>query len=255
MAGTAVGKGAARPTEPDSSGEELDGGAAPQTRCGQDLWVPTGQDAAACLGRAEEMKVRKRSRPVRSKARRMAANVRERKRILDYNQAFNALRLALKHDLSGKRLSKIATLRRAINRIAALSMSLHGAARCGPCAHSECRGRAGGPAQGAKDGRRQLFPLSWGPGYADAAGLQPCPPSPLYAVYPPEPLPPRYESPEEDRSVPSPAYYSGGSPHLGLRAARQQKYADNLRDPLAGPLSWQLGYFQRSGHQQRLPIH
>uniref|UniRef100_H3B005 BHLH domain-containing protein n=1 Tax=Latimeria chalumnae TaxID=7897 RepID=H3B005_LATCH len=68
---------------------------------------------------------KKRTRPVRSKARRIAANVRERKRILDYNQAFNALRLALKHDLNGKRLSKIATLRRAINRISTLSMFLH----------------------------------------------------------------------------------------------------------------------------------
>ncbi|XP_053363990.1 class A basic helix-loop-helix protein 9-like [Clarias gariepinus] len=64
---------------------------------------------------------KKRRRPARSKARRVAANVRERKRILDYNQAFNALRLVLNHDLSGKRLSKIATLRRAIHRISALS--------------------------------------------------------------------------------------------------------------------------------------
>uniref|UniRef100_A0A4W5LQQ0 Basic helix-loop-helix family, member a9 n=1 Tax=Hucho hucho TaxID=62062 RepID=A0A4W5LQQ0_9TELE len=67
---------------------------------------------------------KKRSRPVRSKARRVAANVRERKRILDYNQAFNALRVALNHDLSGKRLSKISTLQRAINRISALSVFL-----------------------------------------------------------------------------------------------------------------------------------
>lgn len=36
--------------------------------------------------------------------------------ILDYNEAFNALRRALRHDLGGKRLSKIATLRRAIHR-------------------------------------------------------------------------------------------------------------------------------------------
>uniref|UniRef100_A0A3B3ZYH5 BHLH domain-containing protein n=1 Tax=Periophthalmus magnuspinnatus TaxID=409849 RepID=A0A3B3ZYH5_9GOBI len=70
---------------------------------------------------AEEGQTKKRNRPVRSKARRMAANVRERKRIMDYNQAFNALRVALNHDLSGKRLSKIATLQKAINRISALS--------------------------------------------------------------------------------------------------------------------------------------
>lgn len=67
---------------------------------------------------------KQRTRPVRSKARRAAANVRERKRILDYNQAFNALRMTLNHDLSGKRLSKIATLQRAINRISALSVFL-----------------------------------------------------------------------------------------------------------------------------------
>uniref|UniRef100_A0A8C0F4U5 Basic helix-loop-helix family member a9 n=1 Tax=Bubo bubo TaxID=30461 RepID=A0A8C0F4U5_BUBBB len=132
-----MGRGTA--PEPDSSEEELEAGAAPQVCYGQGLWVPQGREAAACLGDTKGMKVRKRSRPVRSKARRMAANVRERKRILDYNQAFNALRLALKHDLGGKRLSKIATLRRAINRITALSLSLHGAGCCWPCAHSECQ--------------------------------------------------------------------------------------------------------------------
>ncbi|XP_019400867.1 PREDICTED: LOW QUALITY PROTEIN: class A basic helix-loop-helix protein 9, partial [Crocodylus porosus] len=95
---------------------------------------PHGSEASSCPGDGEEPKGRRRSRPVRSKARRMAANVRERKRILDYNQAFNALRLALKHDLRGKRLSKIATLRRAIHRIAVLSVSLRW-----PCAHAECR--------------------------------------------------------------------------------------------------------------------
>ncbi|XP_025774364.1 class A basic helix-loop-helix protein 9 [Puma concolor] len=84
-------------------------------------------------GEAEEAASgRKRARPVRSKARRMAANVRERKRILDYNEAFNALRRALRHDLGGKRLSKIATLRRAIHRIAALSLVL----RASPAAPS-----------------------------------------------------------------------------------------------------------------------
>uniref|UniRef100_A0A8C3JRA4 Basic helix-loop-helix family member a9 n=1 Tax=Calidris pygmaea TaxID=425635 RepID=A0A8C3JRA4_9CHAR len=167
------------------SEEELEAGAASQECYGQGLWVPQGREAAACLGDTEGMKVRKRSRPVRSKARRMAANVRERKRILDYNQAFNALRLALKHDLGGKRLSKIATLRRAINRITALSLSLHGAGRCWPCAHSECRGRAGVPARepGAKTTHPQL-PRE--PGYAGAAGSQRCPPSSLYTTFSPE---------------------------------------------------------------------
>ncbi|KAF0038717.1 hypothetical protein F2P81_009201 [Scophthalmus maximus] len=86
----------------------------------------------------EEGQTKKRNRPVRSKARRMAANVRERKRIMDYNQAFNALRVALNHDLSGKRLSKIATLQRAINRISALSVFLSSNPPCKPCTHLEC---------------------------------------------------------------------------------------------------------------------
>ncbi|XP_012687777.1 class A basic helix-loop-helix protein 9 [Clupea harengus] len=72
----------------------------------------------------EQSRPKLQNRPVRSKARRAAANVRERKRILDYNGAFNALRLVLNHDLSGKRLSKISTLQRAINRISALSVLL-----------------------------------------------------------------------------------------------------------------------------------
>ena len=84
---------------------------------------------------------KKRSQPVRSKARKVAANVRERQRILDYNQAFNMLRLGLNHDLSGKRLSKITTLRRAINRISALSIFLRShppptAERT--CSHVDC---------------------------------------------------------------------------------------------------------------------
>ncbi|XP_023868375.1 class A basic helix-loop-helix protein 9-like [Salvelinus sp. IW2-2015] len=86
---------------------------------------------------------KKRSRPVRSKARRVAANVRERKRILDYNQAFNALRVALNHNLSGKRLSKISTLQRAINRISALSVFLSSNPPSKPCSHRECHRPAG----------------------------------------------------------------------------------------------------------------
>lgn len=91
----------------------------------------------AC-GNAEEGNARKRNRPVRSKARRMAANIRERKRILDYNQAFNTLRITLNHDLSGKRLSKIATLQRAINRISALSVFLNSNPARNACTHREC---------------------------------------------------------------------------------------------------------------------
>ncbi|XP_076211064.1 class A basic helix-loop-helix protein 9 [Aptenodytes patagonicus] len=252
MSGAVMGKGTA--PEPDSSEEELEAGSTPQACYGQGLWGPQGREAATCLGDAEGMKVRKRSRPVRSKARRMAANVRERKRILDYNQAFNALRLALKHDLGGKRLSKIATLRRAINRITALSLSLHGAGCCWPCAHSECRGRAGVPAQepGVKASRPQL---PWEHGYVGAAGLQRCPPSPLYTGFSPETQLQHYESPKEDRLIPSPAYFSSGTHHPGLRGACQQRYTSSLQDPLARAVPWQLGYCQSWGHQQCLPIH
>lgn len=94
----------------------------------------------------EEGQNKKSNRPVRSKARRMAANVRERKRIMDYNQAFNALRVALNHDLSGKRLSKIATLQRAINHISALSVFLNLNPLNKPCTHRECHRSSVGPA-------------------------------------------------------------------------------------------------------------
>ena len=147
----------------------------------------------------------------------MAANVRERKRILDYNQAFNALRLVLKHDLGGKRLSKIATLRRAIHRIAALSLSLH----CWPCTHSECR------RQGVRDSR--LVPPS-------AMG---------YGCYPSESQLHCYESLQEDRPAASPVFYPVGS---------QQKHTSNPQAIPLAPLPWQPGGLQSSGFQC-LPIH
>ncbi|NXU98489.1 BHA09 protein, partial [Cettia cetti] len=236
MAGAAAGKGAG--PEPDSSEEELEAGGAPQACYRQGLWVSQGREADASPGDTEGMKVRKRSRPARSKARRMAANVRERKRILDYNQAFNALRLALKHDLGGKRLSKIATLRRAISRIAALSLSLRGAGCCWPCAHPECRARAGLPAlePGVKGGRPQL---PWEPG---SAGTR-CPPSPACAGFSPQRQLHRFESPKENRPVPGPAGPSGGTPG-------QQRGGGRLQEPPAGPDPWQLGHCQRWGHQQ-----
>lgn len=111
---------------------------------GKDFGVLRENGAPRGLGEAEEVpSSKKRARPVRSKARRVAANVRERKRILDYNEAFNALRRALRHDLGGKRLSKIATLRRAIHRITALSLVLRASpAPRWPCGHQECRRQA-----------------------------------------------------------------------------------------------------------------
>ncbi|KAM7069581.1 class A basic helix-loop-helix protein 9 [Molossus nigricans] len=110
---------------------------------GRDFGVLRENGAPRGLGETEEVpSSRKRARPVRSKARRVAANVRERKRILDYNEAFNALRRALRHDLGGKRLSKIATLRRAIHRITALSLVLRASPPPRwPCGHLECHGQ------------------------------------------------------------------------------------------------------------------
>ncbi|XP_026877182.2 class A basic helix-loop-helix protein 9 [Electrophorus electricus] len=167
------------------------------------------------LSEGEEGQARKRSRPTRSKARRMAANVRERKRILDYNQAFNALRVALHHDLSGKRLSKIATLQRAISRISTLSVFLRNnppAASNNDCSHRECHGQAGGlrpdaaqaapghlEPQGHAAWRLPLGnqmqsplimyrPLAEQQAYIDSlrhAGPV-CPPSPHYSCYSPE---------------------------------------------------------------------
>ncbi|KAM6907262.1 class A basic helix-loop-helix protein 9 [Xenentodon cancila] len=109
---------------------------------------PTFQDSESSTSSPSDPEegTKKRNRPVRSKARRMAANVRERKRIMDYNQAFNALRVALNHDLSGKRLSKIATLQRAINRISALSVFLSSNPPNKPCTHRECYRSSVGPA-------------------------------------------------------------------------------------------------------------
>ncbi|XP_007445260.1 class A basic helix-loop-helix protein 9 [Python bivittatus] len=111
--------------------------------------------AATCSADLEEPQQRHKARPLRSKARRMAANVRERKRILDYNQAFNALRLALKHDPGARRLSKIATLRRAIHRIACLSRSLRADSASGwSCGHAECHRRG---AEGTLQDHRPSF--------------------------------------------------------------------------------------------------
>ncbi|KAL1779928.1 class A basic helix-loop-helix protein 9 [Sigmodon hispidus] len=121
------------------------------------------------LDEAEEAAGRKRERPARSKARRMAANVRERKRILDYNEAFNALRRALQHDLGGKRLSKIATLRRAIHRITALSLVLRASpVPRWPCSHLECHGQAAHGSGGGDSGLSapRSAPLPAAPGLA-----------------------------------------------------------------------------------------
>uniref|UniRef100_A0A8C8VLL2 Basic helix-loop-helix family member a9 n=1 Tax=Pelusios castaneus TaxID=367368 RepID=A0A8C8VLL2_9SAUR len=251
----ALGKGTVPVTEPDSTEEELTGVAVPGALClgsRQEQWASKGGDT-------EDLMRRKRNRPVRSKARRVAANVRERKRILDYNRAFNALRLALKHDLNGKRLSKIATLRRAINRIASLSTSLHTSpARRWPCAHTECRIWYDGPQEEASitGGQPQLIQLPFQHSYPETSNFQHCPPSPAYPRYSAEPLLlPHYGSPKKDHFISSPAYYCSGNSPLGVRALCQHKHPGRIRDSLPGPVSWQLGCIQGSSYQQSLPMH
>ncbi|KAM6910986.1 class A basic helix-loop-helix protein 9 [Lycodopsis pacificus] len=232
----------------------------------------------------EEGQIKKRNRPVRSKARRMAANVRERKRIMDYNQAFNALRVTLNHDLSGKRLSKIATLQRAINRISALSVFLNANPTSKPCTHRECnRSSAGSAAMGASrlEQTRATVPrlehMSYGPWHTSISHqMQPqqgphahqlptephvymdnaassCPPSPHYPCYPTEgQLYASYghcDSPHDH--PPSPLRYPQVGEGLGYQpgvwASCTQKYMDAfVEPPPALGLPWQVSYPEHS---------
>ncbi|KAM4843274.1 class A basic helix-loop-helix protein 9 [Thomomys bottae] len=179
----------------EASAEDL-GGSCPESE--KDLGVLRKNSASRGVSKVEEAVGRKHSRPLRSKARRMAANVRERKRILDYNEAFNALRRALRHDLGGKRLSKIATLRRAIHRIAALSLVLRASpSPRGPCGHLECHSQAAIP----KDsGPQRPWP---GP-----IGFSFAPPLPCCTTCSPHALP---GGPRGEAEAPSPVPASGGS--------------------------------------------
>ncbi|KAK2502520.1 hypothetical protein MC885_006267 [Smutsia gigantea] len=174
----------------DGAAENLGGSC---LEAGTDFGVLRENGAPRGLGEAEEVAgSRKRARPARSKARRMAANVRERKRVLDYNEAFNALRRALRHDLGGKRLSKIATLRRAIHRIAALSLVLRaGPTPRWPCGHLECHGQAARPG-GAGDAGSSLprpAPPSAGPSLSRREAVGPF--APRCASYSPHAHPGR----------------------------------------------------------------
>ncbi|XP_048221726.1 class A basic helix-loop-helix protein 9 [Perognathus longimembris pacificus] len=168
------------------------------SEAGGDLGVLRENSAPRGVNEVEEAAGRRCSRPVRSKARRMAANVRERKRILDYNEAFNALRRALRHDLGGKRLSKIATLRRAIHRIAALSLVLRASpAPRGPCGHLECRSQAATPKDSGP-------PRPW----QGSTRLSFAPPAPRCALCAPHALLGR---PQVEAEAPSLGQASGGS--------------------------------------------
>ncbi|XP_067823986.1 class A basic helix-loop-helix protein 9-like [Heptranchias perlo] len=221
-------------------------------------------NVAICPQEAEESKAKKRTRPVRSKARRIAANVRERKRILDYNQAFNALRLSLKHDLNGKRLSKIATLRRAINKISTLSMFLRSApAQRWTCNHTECQSLAEEHRLGDCSLQAYQIPIERCPlppetSYGDPNHLPTCSSphypkctsgSPFYFHQPPN------ASPKDEGLMASPQYYSSGNYQLGVRTACHQNHAETFVDSSSVPLTWQFNYFPGTNYQQTLPMH
>lgn len=216
---------------------------------------------------------KKRHRPVRSKARRMAANVRERKRIMDYNQAFNTLRIALNHDLSGKRLSKIATLQRAINRISALSVFLNTNPPGNACTHRECNRSSAQPAvamgtpaleqisgtaphldprgyppwQHLQTPGPHVWRLSSEPHLYVSNGAAPCSPSPHYPCYPSEEhlytaqghCGSPYDLPASHLLYPQVGEGFGFQP--GTRAPCTQKHVDTfVESSFALGLSWQM---------------
>ncbi|XP_061105376.1 class A basic helix-loop-helix protein 9-like [Conger conger] len=251
--------------------------------------VPDSESSGSSPSKAENSKSRRRSRLGRSKTRRVAANVRERKRILDYNQAFNALRLALRHDLGGKRLSKIATLQRAIKRISSLSAFLQAnpAAATQPCSHRECNQEAGVKGWEGKEEAFQVVPESYLPQqhpspyltqihghvcslssqqqhYMDAKRLVTfSPPSPNYPPYSPETqfnLPQNhYRNPQEE--LHSPPFYSGrcsASPghHFGSCTSSDETHMDTfVNSCVTMPLSWQINHHLWTRHKQSLTMH
>ncbi|CAL1573985.1 unnamed protein product [Knipowitschia caucasica] len=227
----------------------------------------------------EEGQSKKRNRPVRSKARRMAANVRERKRIMDYNQAFNALRVALNHDLSGKRLSKIATLQRAINRISALSVFLSSNPPSKPCSHRECNRASLGVPRSEQNQtpmprvEQQNYALWHGPmphqrpqvSHLQRLSTEPqvymdnsvssCPPSPHYPCYPSDAQVYSTHGPcgSPHNLPPSPLRYSqvgdGLSYQSAVWASCTQGYIDQFVEPPPAPgLHWSVGYLQEPEH-------
>lgn len=257
-------------TSSEFSEEELDGSLQGSDELdSSDGSSPTGCYPNSTLSELEERQSKKRSRPVRSKARRVAANVRERKRIMDYNQAFNALRVALHHDLSGKRLSKIATLQRAINRISALSVFLTNnppETTGKPCSHLECHGQPGGlwPETEPSPPVRlesQNF-LSWhqplthhiqNPLHRLSSEQHvftgpACPPSPHYPCFSPDA---QLYTPS---SVANPPRYGRigdvGTYQPGVWGSCAPNHIDNYGETLQTlPLPWHMGYLQDAGPQ------
>ncbi|XP_052433065.1 class A basic helix-loop-helix protein 9-like [Carassius gibelio] len=217
---------------------------------------------------------KRRTRPKRSKARRVAANIRERKRILDYNQAFNALRTVLKHDLSGKRLSKIATLRRAIHHISTLSLYLRThsdtEAHVPPCIHTECyRQPEDNLSLPKKTGTFQEPMENYTPHHPEPLIVSPEIPGILYQDIS-NSVPSShyghcatnsqvhvshgcYSHHWEDQSS---DYYSGGAGYQhGTRVTCHQNHLDTYADSANPSLAWQLGYLQYHGYQQSLSMH
>lgn len=239
--------------------------------------IRSERSVSSSLSDTEGFKVTKRrTRPKRSKARRVAANVRERKRILDYNQAFNALRTVLKHDLNGKRLSKIATLRRAIHHISSLSLYLQThsdteahaphCAHAPQCTHAECYRQ---PEENIS------LPRQTGTFQEPMENYIPHQPEPL-KVSPEIPSGILYQ--DISNSVPSPHYshcatnshghfshhwedqssdyYSGGPGYQhGTRVTCHQDHMDTYPDSSNPSLAWQLGYLQYHGYQKSLSMH
>ncbi|XP_026790874.3 class A basic helix-loop-helix protein 9-like [Pangasianodon hypophthalmus] len=209
---------------------------------------PLNKLSAASESDLTEVSVaKKRRRPARSKARRVAANVRERKRILDYNQAFNALRVVLKHDLNGKRLSKIATLRRAIHRISALSALLQSNSQDEPdtpsCIHPECHVRLDDtrreePSENWADPQHQAE-LHRTPQHATLLSGALGSPSPPYSNFSPANI---YSA----EGLNYPCYSQDPEFQFGF------KRMEVFSDAPATPFPWQ---WQCSGFQQSLSMH
>ncbi|XP_043911373.1 class A basic helix-loop-helix protein 9 [Protopterus annectens] len=234
--------------------------------CEGRAWSSKTSESSSCPSEVDDLKTKRKARPVRSKARRMAANVRERKRILDYNQAFNSLRLVLKHDLSGKRLSKIATLRRAINRISTLSMLLHSSpVQRWSCNHSECHGQGNEQSSIEPKDNCQALRISQDNhtlpcelDYEDNAHFQTCTSPPISRYSPDTQLflhQTQCTSVKEDIFDPNPIYYPSGNYQIGVRTACHSNHIENFTESPSVPFHWQLSYFPSPGHQQSLPMH
>ncbi|OCT93999.1 class A basic helix-loop-helix protein 9 [Xenopus laevis] len=246
-------------SESDFSDDEQEVEDGQEQCCGQPLSEFQTRESGS---EVEEAKPKKRTRPVRSKARRIAANVRERKRILDYNQAFNALRKALKHDLSGKRLSKIATLKRAINRISTLSMFLHSSPpQKWSCSHAECRLQYDRQKQPeVKDNPQrfvqthQAIPASHA--YEEASHFQHCH-SPHYTRLSPETsyIHCQFGNSAEEDFYSSSSYHTHGSYSIDIRGTCYPGHSENLVEPSPGAFPWQLGCLQGPSYQHSLPMH